>query len=80
MVSTKLKMNKHNKRVAQKIVKQLILNHQIDWYLQAQLAYNKHFGASLINDHKDRAKIIRFMLHRGFSTDEIMTRLNANTD
>jgi len=49
----------------------------IDWYLQAELAYTKKFGQKDIFDQKDKAKRIRFLQYRGFSTDEIMTVVNA---
>jgi len=48
-----------------------------DWYLQADLAYTKKFGYKDIADQKDKAKRIRFLQYRGFSTDEIMTVINA---
>lgn len=69
-------MNGH-KGGSGEIVQKLLRNHEIDWYLQAELAYNKRFGASLIKDQNDKAKRMRFMQPRGFSTDEIMTLLNA---
>lgn len=31
---------------------QIYNNQQIDWYLQAELAYNKRFGATAIIDQK----------------------------
>lgn len=65
------------KGVRGEFVQNLPINYQIDWYLQAELAYNKRFGASLIKDQKDKAKRVRFMQQRGFSTDEIMSLLNA---
>jgi len=60
--------------IAQKVVK----NHQIDWYLQAELAYNKRFGNSQIEDQKDKAKRIRFLQYRGFSNDEIMAAIYSS--
>ncbi|SEK64965.1 regulatory protein [Colwellia chukchiensis] len=65
------------KGVSENIAQELARNYQIDWYLQAELAYNKRFGASLIKDQKDKAKRLRFMQQRGFSLDEIMTLLHA---
>jgi regulatory protein len=60
------------KGVCDSIIVELNKNQQIDWYLQAELAYNKRFGASTIKDQKDKIKRIRFMQYRGFSPDEIM--------
>ncbi|MBA6356867.1 MULTISPECIES: regulatory protein RecX [unclassified Colwellia] len=60
------------KGVCDTIIAELSKNQQIDWYLQAELAYNKRFGESTIKDQKDKLKRIRFMQSRGFSSDEIM--------
>ena len=53
------------------ILIELNKNHQIDWYLQAELAYNKRFGESGSKDQKNKAKRIRFMQYRVLSFDEI---------
>lgn len=60
------------KGVCENIINQEHKNQQIDWYLQAELAYNKRFGDSEIKDKKDKAKRLRFMQSRGFSFDEIL--------
>lgn len=68
------------KGVCSTIIQQLQENCEIDWYLQAELAYNKRFGEFNKKDGKDRqkekAKRIRFLQYRGFSTDEIFAVLN----
>ena len=77
------------KGVCTTIIQNLRESCEIDWYLQAELAYNKRFGIKdsadiNINDsldkktkqkliEKDKAKKIRFLQYRGFSTDEIIT-------
>jgi len=66
------------KGVCSTIIHQLHKNCEIDWYLQAELAYNKRFGIKTICDQKDKAKRIRFLQYRGFSTEEILTVVNAN--
>ena len=65
------------KGVDSSIFQNVVKNHQIDWYLQAELAYNKRFGHQPIKDHKDKAKRIRFLQYRGFSSEEIMTVISA---
>ena len=62
--------------VNHEIITELNKNDEIDWYLQAELAYNKRFGTNTISDQKDKAKRIRFLQYRGFSTDQIMAVLN----
>jgi len=56
---------------------------EIDWYLQAQLAYNKRFGSKhsvekkteckldIKTAQREHAKKILFLLYRGYSSDEI---------
>ncbi|MBL4911422.1 MAG: recombination regulator RecX [Alteromonadaceae bacterium] len=60
------------KGVCESIINQEYKNQQIDWYLQAELAYNKRFGDSEIKDKKDKAKRLRFMQSRGFSFEQIL--------
>jgi regulatory protein len=42
------------KGVCDSIIVELNKNQQIDWYLQAELAYNKRFGENTIKDQKDK--------------------------
>lgn len=66
------------KGVCSTIIHDLRKNCEIDWYLQAELAYNKRFGIKTISDQKDKAKRIRFLQYRGFSHEETMTVINAS--
>ena len=43
--------------VCRSILIELNKNHQIDWYLQAELAYNKRFGESEIKDQKIKQNV-----------------------
>ena len=76
------------KGVCSIIIQQLQNNCEIDWYLQAELAYNKRFGdkCAVIDNcenqldrkavQKDKAKKIRFLPYRGYSSDEITELLD----
>lgn len=70
------------KGVCSTIIQQLQNNCEIDWYLQAELAYNKRFGESRLEGspptQKEQAKKIRFLQYRGFSADEIFAVVNDN--
>jgi regulatory protein len=72
------------KGVCSTIVQQLQKNCEIDWYLQAELAYNKRFGEKGENEpqasQKEQAKQIRFLQYRGFSTDEIFAIVNMHVN
>ena len=63
------------KGVSSSIISELNNNQQIDWYLQAELAYNKRFGTAAVIDQKDNAKRARFLQSRGFASDEIFSIL-----
>ncbi len=67
-----------HKGVSLNIIQQLHKNCEIDWYLQAELAYNKRFGIKRIEDNNDKAKRIRFLQYRGFSVEETLTALSAS--
>jgi regulatory protein len=69
------------KGVCSTIVQQLQKNCEIDWYLQAELAYNNRFGEKGENEpqasQKEQAKQIRFLQYRGFSSDDIFQIVNT---
>lgn len=48
----------------------------INWYHQVEVVYRKRFSDTPITEQKEKAKRIRFLQYRGFSTDEIFTVLN----
>ena len=48
----------------------------VDWYHQVEIVYKKRFGDMPMAEQKEKAKRIRFLQYRGFSTDEIFTVLN----
>lgn len=64
------------KGICESIINDEGKNQQIDWYLQAELAYNKRFGDIAIKDQKDKAKRLRFMQYRGFTVEQIFTLIN----
>ncbi len=72
------------KGVCSTIIQQLRNNCEIDWYLQAELAYNKRFGEGLMKEskqtQKEQAKRIQFLQYRGFSNDEIFAVVNIFTN
>jgi len=72
-----IKNELNQKGVSLDIINQLRNNNEIDWYLQAELAYNKRFGFSPIDNQKEKAKRIRFLQYRGYSYEQIMTVVNT---
>lgn len=66
------------KGVESHIMRAALAEQNVDWYLQAELAYHKRFGEKAIVDQKDKAKRIRFLQYRGYAHDEIMAALKSN--
>lgn len=58
--------------ISREIIQDQYKKCEIDWYLQAELAYNKRFSVHDIKDQKDKAKRIRFLQYRGFTMEEIL--------
>ncbi|WOH37357.1 regulatory protein RecX [Thalassotalea fonticola] len=50
----------------------------VDWFLQAEIAYQKRFDNTEIIDQKDKAKRVRFLQYRGYSFEQINTVLNLS--
>ncbi|MBO9491141.1 recombination regulator RecX [Endozoicomonas sp. G2_1] len=64
------------KGVSSSVISELKESLTIDWYYQAELAYNRRFGDSEIKDQKDKAKRIRFLQSRGFDSDQIFSLIS----
>ena len=45
--------------------------HQVDWQALAQRVYEKKYGDSAVDGYNERAKRMRFLQGRGFSTSQI---------
>jgi len=68
-----IKNELNQKGISNTLVNELNNNQEIDWYIQVELAYNKRFDSSSVIDQKEKAKRVRFLQYRGFSTDKIMS-------
>lgn len=66
------------KGIDSSLVNQVAAEMSIDWQEIAAQVYNKKFGTAPIKDDKNKAKRIRFMQYRGFSSDEIFALINAS--
>lgn len=71
-----IKNNLRMQNIDEQIINQVYKNDEIDWYLQAELAYNKRFNGRAITDMKDKAKRIRFLQYRGYTTEQIKIAIN----
>lgn len=56
-----------------------VYDQEHDWFETASLAWQKKFG-QLPRDHKERAKHMRFLQYRGFSSDQISEALSCAAD
>lgn len=68
----RIKNEAYQKGVSADLVQTIVEELEIDWYLQAQSAYNKKFtNTSSSLDFKEKAKRIRYMSYRGFNHEQI---------
>lgn len=66
-----------HKGVSQEIYGAVLAEQEVDWYLQAELAYQKKYGDTAAEDAKDKAKRLRFLQYRGYSIDECLSALKV---
>lgn len=68
------------KGISARIINELAKNQEIDWYLQAEIAYNRRFGNTEISSVKEKAKRVRFLQYRGFDLDQALTAIHADNE
>ena len=56
----------------------LLRSAEFDWYQRMQAAWHKKFGEQPSGEIRDRQKQIRFLMYRGFASDQIREMLNAD--
>lgn len=66
------------KGVDSSIIWQVERDIQVNWLDIAQKAYQKKYGDKQYLNDKDKAKRIRFLQYRGFSSEEIFTIVNKD--
>lgn len=64
------------KGVNSETVSQVERELDIDWFDIAEQAYSKKYGFKAIKDEREKAKRIRFMLNRGFTSEQVYTLLS----
>jgi regulatory protein len=75
----RIKNDAFQKGISLDLVETIIEGLQIDWYIQAQSAYNKKFSTtSDCFDFKEKAKRMRYMSYRGFNHDQIEFAMQTN--
>ncbi|MGM0564194.1 MAG: regulatory protein RecX [Pseudomonadota bacterium] len=62
------------------LVETALMAADLDWYAAARQAYNKKYGTSLPDDYNERAKRMRFLQGRGFSSEHIRHAIAAGDD
>ena len=59
------------KGIDSNLINSLVNSSEHDWYEQARQVYYKKFRSNLVDDHKDKAKRLRFMFSRGFGSEHV---------
>lgn len=57
--------------IAESIFEPVLHELQVDWQSLAMQVYEKKYGDSCVDDYNERAKRMRFLQGRGFSTSQI---------
>ena len=57
-----------------------VLHVDDDWVALARAVRRRKFGAEIPHDYKDRAKQMRFLQYRGFSSEQIRAALEPDPD
>ncbi|MBE0363818.1 regulatory protein [Pseudoalteromonas ulvae UL12] len=66
------------KGIERTLLETLIDEMEIDWYQQAQAAYNRKFSGITGNlEFKEKAKIFRYLSYRGFNHEQIEFAMHA---
>ncbi|BFM17045.1 recombination regulator RecX [Maricurvus nonylphenolicus] len=72
-------MELREKGIADDLASGWVYDEEHDWYEAASLAWQKKFN-QLPRDPKERAKQMRFLQYRGFSSDHIAEALSCSID
>ncbi|MEH6625128.1 MAG: regulatory protein RecX [Motiliproteus sp.] len=62
------------------LVSQVLIEAEADWYQLALQVRIKRFGAAAVNDRKEYARQVRFLLYRGFNQDQIHYAMTVSED
>lgn len=74
--SQKIKLELKERGVNSQIIDSAMSEAEIDWFELAISARHKRFGEDIPTEMKDRAKQQRFLLHRGFTHEQINESFN----
>lgn len=76
----KIQAQAQQKGISEALLQQVLLAHQPDWHQQCYQRLIKKFGEQPPIDQKQRDKMIRHLLQRGFSFDSIKIALQRQSD
>ncbi len=72
-----IKQELRHKGVSEYLVASYIYEDDEDWLLLAEAVYHKKFGDTPVEDSKEKAKRIRFMVSRGFTPESVFRLLSV---
>lgn len=76
----RIRYDLRSKGVSDALVSSALQAESVDWYELACDVLAKRFGRSVPEDYAERAKRMRFLQQRGFSSDEIQHALDSLLD
>lgn len=66
------------KGIADELLRSCLQDEAIDWFAQASEVFQRKFGRRPPKDAKEKAKAMRFMQYRGFTSDQIRHVLRSD--
>lgn len=67
----RLRMDLAHHQIDESLLEQVLAENFVDWEAIARDVYEKKYGDSAVDDYNERAKRMRFLQSRGFSTNQI---------
>ncbi|MGF1774678.1 recombination regulator RecX [Vibrio wakamikoensis] len=73
----RIRQELNQKRVAESVVNEAMMEEQVDWFELAKTTAEKKFRHGKASDPKEYAKQVRFLQYRGFSFEQINYALDS---
>lgn len=74
----RIRMELRQNQLGSSLFDPLLQSTEFDWFARMRAAWHKKFGAQPSRDIRDRQKQIRFLVYRGFASDQVRELLDEN--
>lgn len=74
----RVQMELRQKGIAGELIDGCLQSESVDWFEQAKALYSRRFGNRPAREPKEKARQIRFLQYRGFTSDQIRYALETD--